>query len=108
MISCLKLRASPRTTMSAVLLPDCVFMLRSCAQDARERVAVSPDKKDQQDRYDAGHWQTAGVHQDVNEVDVHNDGSEQNQTERHEASDKQEQSPDDLEYADDMKVTGHE
>ncbi len=86
----------------------CPRTRRGIAQDARERVAVSPDKKDQQDRYDAGHWQTAGVHQDVNEVDVHNDGSEQNQTERHEASDKQEQSPDDLEYADDMKVTGHE
>jgi len=77
-------------------------------QDARERVAVSPDKKDQQDRYDAGHWQTAGVHQDVNEVDVHNDGSEQKQAERDEASDKQQQAAEDLEYGDNVKVMAQE
>jgi len=40
----------------------------------------------------------------VNEVDVHNDGSEQNQTERDETSDKQEQAAEYLEQGDDMKI----
>src|SRR4030095_3854146 len=46
--------------------------------------------------------------QDVNEIDVHNDGSEQNQAERDETSDKQEQAADDLEHGDDMKIVAQE
>ena len=44
----------------------------------------------------------------MNEIDVHNDGSKQNQTERNEASDKQEQAADDLENGDDVKVMAQE
>jgi hypothetical protein len=44
----------------------------------------------------------------VNEVDVHNDGSEQKQAERDEASDEQEQAADDLEYGDNVKVVAQE
>jgi hypothetical protein len=78
--------------------------LDSRAQNSSESVAVSPDEKDQQDRYDGGHWQTAGLKQNVNQVNVHNDGSKQNQAERNKASDEQEQAADDLEYGNDVKV----
>jgi hypothetical protein len=44
----------------------------------------------------------------MNEVDVHNDGSEQNQTERDETSDKQEQAADYLEQGDDVKIVAQE
>jgi len=44
----------------------------------------------------------------MNEVDVHNDGSEQNQTERDETSNKQEQATDDLEYGDEVKIVANE
>jgi len=44
----------------------------------------------------------------VNEVDVHNDGSEQEQAERDEAPDKQQQAADDLEYGDNVKVMTQE
>jgi hypothetical protein len=40
----------------------------------------------------------------VNEIDVYNDRSEQNQTERDETSDKQEQAAEYLEQGDDMKI----
>jgi hypothetical protein len=44
----------------------------------------------------------------VNEIDVHNDGSKQNQTERNETSDKQEQAANYLEQGDDVKVMAQE
>jgi len=44
----------------------------------------------------------------VNEIDVYNDGSEQNQTERNETSDKQEQAADYLEQGDDVKIVTQE
>jgi len=44
----------------------------------------------------------------MNEVDVYNDRSKQNQAERDKASDKQEQAADDLEYGDDVKVMAQE
>ena len=44
----------------------------------------------------------------MNEVDVHNDGSEQEQAERDEAPDKQQQAADDLEYGDNVKVMAQE
>jgi hypothetical protein len=44
----------------------------------------------------------------VNQVNVDNDGSKQNQAERDEASDKKEQASEDLEYGNDMKVMTHE
>jgi hypothetical protein len=83
-------------------------MAWSGAQDSSESVAVSPDKKDQQDRNDDGHWQTAGVQQDVNQVNVHNDGSKQNQTERDKSPDKQEQAANYLEHGDDVKIMAQE
>jgi len=43
----------------------------------------------------------------VNQVDVHNDGSKQNQAERDKASNEQEQAADDLEYGNDMKVMAY-
>jgi len=44
----------------------------------------------------------------VNEVDVHDHGSEQNQTERDETSDKQEQAAEYLEQGDDVKIVAQE
>jgi len=44
----------------------------------------------------------------VNEVDVHNDGSEQNQTERNETSDEQEQAANYLEQGDNVKIVALE
>ena len=44
----------------------------------------------------------------MNQVNVHNDGSKQNQTERNETSDKQEQAADDLEHGDDVKLVAQE
>jgi len=44
----------------------------------------------------------------VNEIDVYNDGSEQNQTERDETSDKQEQAAYYLEQGDDVKIVTQE
>ena len=44
----------------------------------------------------------------MNEVDVYNDGSKQNQAERDKASDEQEQSTNDLEYGNDVKVMAQE
>jgi len=44
----------------------------------------------------------------VNEIDVYNDGSEQNQTERDETSDKHEQAADYLEQGDDVKIVTQE
>ena len=44
----------------------------------------------------------------MNEIDVHDDGSEQNQTERNETSDKQEQAADDLEHGHDVKIVAQE
>jgi hypothetical protein len=44
----------------------------------------------------------------VNEINVHNYGSEQDQTERNETPDKQEQAANDLEQTDDMKIVAHE
>jgi hypothetical protein len=83
-------------------------MTWSGPQDPSKRVAISPDEKDQQDRNDDGHWQAAGFQQDVNQVNVHNDGSEQNQTQRDETSDEQEQAANDLEYGNDVKVMAQE
>jgi hypothetical protein len=83
-------------------------MAGSGAQNSFESLAVSPDKKDQQDRNDDGHWQPAGVQQDVNEIDVHNNGSKQKQAERDKASEQQEQAADDLEYGNDVKVVAQE
>ena len=40
----------------------------------------------------------------MNELDVHDHGSEQNQTERDETSDKQEQAAEYLEQGDDVKI----
>src|SRR5262249_25102144 len=73
-----------------------------------ERVAVSPDEKNQQERNDGGHWQTARVQQNMNQINVHNNGSKQNQPKRDEASDEQEQAADDLEYGNDVKVMAQE
>jgi hypothetical protein len=83
-------------------------MAGSGTEDRRERVAVPPDEKKLQKRNDNGHWQAARVHQDVDEIDIHNDGSEQNQTERDETSDKQEQTANDLEHGDDVKIVANE
>jgi translation initiation factor IF-3 len=44
----------------------------------------------------------------VNEIDVHNYWSEQNQTERDETSDKHEQAANYLEHGDDVKVMAQE
>ena len=44
----------------------------------------------------------------MNEIDVYNDGSEQNQTERDETSDKHEQTADYLEQGDDVKIVTQE
>lgn len=44
----------------------------------------------------------------MNEIDVHNDGSEQKQAERDEAPDKQEQAVNYLEHGDDVKVVAQE
>ena len=44
----------------------------------------------------------------MNEIDVHNDGSEQNQTERDETPGKQEQAADDLEHGDEVKIVANE
>jgi hypothetical protein len=78
------------------------------AQDSSKCVAVPPDEKDKQDRNDDSHWQTAGVQQDVNQVNVHNDGSKQNQPERDKTSDEKEQAADDLEYSNDVKIVAQE
>ena len=83
-------------------------MTGSGTQNSFEGIAVSPNEKDQEERNNSGHWQAAGVHQDVDEVDVHNDGSEQNQTERDKTSDKEEQAADDLEHGDDVKIVANE
>ena len=45
-----------------------------------------------------------GSIKNVNEINVHNYGSEQNQTERDETSDKQEQAANYLEHGDDVKI----
>jgi hypothetical protein len=82
-------------------------MTGSGTEDRRERVAVPPDEKEFQKRNDNGHWQAAGVHQDVDKIDIHNDGSEQDQTERDETSDKQEQAANYLEYGDDVKIVAN-
>jgi hypothetical protein len=78
------------------------------ADDTRERIAVPPNEKDQQDRNDDGHWQPAGIQQDVNQVNVHDDRSKQNQAKRDKASDEQEQAADDLEYGNDVEVMAQE
>jgi hypothetical protein len=44
----------------------------------------------------------------VDEVNVYNDGSKQNQAERDETADQQEQAADDLEYGNDVKVMAKE
>ena len=44
----------------------------------------------------------------MNEIDVHNYGSEQNQTKRDETSDEQKQPAKDLEYGDNVKVMAQE
>ena len=44
----------------------------------------------------------------MNQVNVHNDWSEQNQAERDKASDQKEQAANNLEYGDDVKVVAQE
>jgi hypothetical protein len=82
--------------------------LESRAQDSREAIAIYPEEKNQQDRNDGGHWKATGIKQNVNQVNVHNDGSKQNQAERDKASDEQQQAADHLEYGNDVKVMAQE
>ena len=44
----------------------------------------------------------------MNQINVHNDRSKQNQTQRDETSDKQEQAANDLEHGDDVKIVAQE
>jgi len=83
-------------------------MTGSGTQDSSKCIAVSPDQKDQQDRNDDSHRQPAGFKQEVNQVNVHNDGSKQSQPERDKASDEQEQAANNLEYGHDVKVMAQE